>query len=151
MTILERIVRIFLGGKPPKCPLAALFQEKTNAEKAIILEETALPYGGVTTWTWWKTNSAEFFRKQRKSYGETEARSDMPISLCGATQCVEEMFSLLNGFDQLENYSGHVRDGVVYRVVWGTRERQRTLTISNPPADSRHHQLVMQVKEHALT
>ncbi len=150
MTILERIARIFLGGQPKSCPLITLFQEEENAEKAIVLEETGFPYGGVTTLMWWKTNSGEFFRKVHESYGASQSASESAIPIEGGRACVEKMVVQLSEFNQLKNYSGHVRDGVVYRVAWGTRERQHTLTISNPPADSRHYQLVKQVKEHAL-
>ena len=150
MTILERIVRLFLGVQSRSSPLAELFQDQADATKAIILEETGFPYGGVIKYTWWKSNSSEFFRKMCKGFTQTEPDSDAPVLDLGTKGCVETLSSLIEEFEGPKNYTGNVRDGVVYRVACGTRDRQEVFTISNPPAGSRHYQLVTQIKEHVL-
>lgn len=149
MRFLEKICRAIFGNQP-KSPLTALFRNERDAEKAIAVEETCFPYGGVTTLIWWKSKSAEFHRKTFKKFGESDTGSACKHSVPSGSENVEAMLEIVNGFEPSKGYSGNVRDGIIYCIAWGTRDQQRTLSISNPPADSRHFQLVAQLKNFAL-
>jgi len=150
MALLERIVQMFLGGTPQKCLLIELFQRVTDAECGVVLEETGLPHGGTTTYTWWKSKDAGYFTKVHRDFDEkTNANDDECETTQDTAQRYDELRSLIEEFGCLENYSANIRDGVVYRVFWGTEESPKRLTISNPAAGSRHHQLVTRLKENA--
>lgn len=151
MAILERIIRIFLGGRAKSCPLAEVFENETIAERAVVLEETGFPYGGITKYTWWKSSGSGFFKKVHKRFSRTDPNPNVPTTVQSTAVRVDELLSLIEEYDDLNNYSGNVRDGVVYRVAWGSKDRQRTLTIANPPADSKHYQLVSRLKESAMS
>ena len=150
MTIFEQIVRIFLGGRPKSRLLVELFKSESDADGAIILEEIGFPHGGVSTYTWWRSSSSGFFRKSHRSFNETEVSLNKPVVTQNVKR-VDELFSLIEEFGDLTDYSKsvRVRDGGLYRVSWGTKDKQQTLTIRIPAADSRHYQLVMQLKGNA--
>ena len=150
MAILERIIRVFLGGQPRSSPLIQLFQSESDVDKAIILEETGFPHGGVTEYTWRKARGSGFFKKVHRSFNQAGVDPDASTTVQCAEGHIDELISLIEEeYGELKNYSGNVRDGVVYRVAWGTEDHQHALTIRNPPADSNHYQLVLKLKENA--
>lgn len=150
MKRLALILRSLLGAQPKRCPLSELFKTEPHVESAIVLEETGLPYGGVTTYTWWRSNRFGYYRKTHKSFGSTEPHLASVVVL-DAAERVDILFSLVEEYGALRHYSGSTRDGVIYRLSWGTKDHRQTLTAKNPPSDSRHHQLVAQIKESVWT
>lgn len=150
MTVLERIIRFVLGGQPRNSPLIQLFQSESDVDQAVILEETGFPHGGVTKFTWWKARGSGFFNKVHRSFNQADTDPEAPTTVQGAEEDFDRIVSLIEEYGELKNYSSNVRDGVVYRVAWGTEDHQHTLTIRNPPANSKHYQLVSSLKKIAM-
>ena len=65
----------------------------------------------------------------------------------------DKLLSLIESADQpkLKNYSGNIRDGVVYFLSWGSKERMRDICIRNPRAKNEYLGLIQKVKESAWT
>lgn len=150
MSLLKQIFTFFFGRRLSNSPLNSVFLSEPSADQGIVLEETDYPYGGVTTYAWWKLNGSGFFKSSHRAFGEIESNAENE-TIHAAGGRVDEVFKLLNEeYADLHNCIRKVRDGVVYVVTWGTKERQRVIVIKTPTADSRHYQLVSKLKENAL-
>jgi hypothetical protein len=128
-------------------PLDVLLRCEPTLEKGIVLQETGFPYGGVTTYAWWKSDGLGFFKMSHRKFGEADSLvRDNSIHSVG--EQVEVLLRMIEDeYDDLENYFRNVRDGVVYVLSWGTKERQRVITMQTPTEESRHYQLVKKLKE----
>lgn len=150
MSLLERFLCFVMGKHSNASPLKELFIREPTAEKGIVLKETGFPYGGVTTYAWWKSHGSGFFKTSHREFGETESTVDSK-STHNVGEQVDELLRLLEEeYDDLGNCLRNVRDGIVYVVSWGTKERQRVITIKTPASGSRHYQLVKKLKENAM-
>ena len=151
MSVFERLLRLVMGKRSNDSPLDMLFRCEPTLEKGIVLQETGFPYGGVTTYAWWKSGGLGFFKMSHRKFGETESpvRSESTHSVGEQVDVLLKMIE--DEYDDLENYLRNVRDGVVYVVSWGTKERQRVITIKTPTAESRHYELVKKLKESMMT
>jgi hypothetical protein len=150
MSLLEKIFTLLIGQRLTESPLNSLFLREPSADQGIVLKETGYPNGGVTTYTWWKSHGSGFYKSSHRGYGALESNTvSEPIHAVGDR--VDELFKLLNEeYFDLHNYSRKVRDGVVYVVSWGTKERQRSIVVNTPTVDSRHYQLISKLKENTL-
>ncbi len=148
MSILAKIIQAFLG-TPPKSLLKELFQNKSQATIGIVLEETGFPYGGVTIYTWWNTGCSGYFTKTHQDFNSSISEASEAEAVRRETSHVDRLVGAIENSGCLENYLNKMRDGVVYRLFWGTAENQHELTIDNPVAGSDHYQLIAQLKENA--
>ncbi len=135
----------------PKRLLLDLFDGAPEAACGIVLEEVGRPNGKVTTYRWWRTDQSAFFffSKTESPLVARAERCDTTKGVQGTKEIFDELLSLVEAADRpaLKNYSGDIRDGVMYSVSWGAKRHMRSLTVQNPAPESRYRDLIQILKE----
>ncbi len=137
----------------PKRLLLELFDAAPDATTGIVLQEIGLPYGKVTLYRWWRTDECAFCSvMETRSVGSARPCDTTKVTQRPATR-FDELLSLIETADTppLENYSGNLRDGIVYCISWGTKKHLRALGVQNPIRESPYCYLIQQLKANAWT
>lgn len=146
---LKRIYR-YAFCSPAKRTLLELFDQAGNLRRAIVLTETAPLSGTTVTYTWQEFPkscrvSISLFKHAQNVHVRVQDR-ELPQPEVGE---LIRQINLMGGV-KLGNFSGKARDGIFYRICWGTPSELVNLSIRNPQIGSKQHQtLVRLLKEHA--
>lgn len=126
--------------------LLELIDSKNDFLFGIVLEEIGLPSGHVTLHRWWKTEEAAFYEQISFEGIEGVGVSHGIIERDPAE--FDNVFTFVDAADRskLKSFSSTLRDGVLYSLSWGSKERLGTLTIDNPTVGSPHDHIVKNIK-----
>ena len=133
----------------PKQLLLELFDESPDITRGIVLQEVGLPKGKVNIYRWWETELFAFFSKSAAASTGSEVVRDAPIR--NSRKCFNELLCFIVASDEprMANYSGNLRDGVVFSVAWGSPMHIRAVTLQNPTRESTYAKLIQGMKENA--
>lgn len=133
----------------PKQLLLELFDESPDITRGIVLQEVGLPKGKINTYRWWEAERFAFFSESVAASTGSEVIRDAPFQ--NSRKCFNELLCFIEASDEprMTNYSGNIRDGVVFSLAWGSPTHIRALTLQNPKRESTYAKLIQGIKENA--
>lgn len=139
IAIIKQIFhRIFL--QMEKNSFSELFEQQNIPCRAILLHETCPLSGMRISYLWQEfADDAHLTIREENLKNKTLRTTDNRML---AKNKFEFIINQIEGARSagIDNYSGKVKDGVIYDLYWGSSSKQTSLRIKNPQAGSKRHQ-----------